>query len=50
VMSERLRARALETAIDDDRYAGLEALASYMEAKRRVLHRQFMNSWPETEL
>ena len=50
VMSERIRARAGEVELDDARYVGFEALASYMEAKRRVLHRQFMQTWVETGL
>jgi CHAD domain-containing protein len=50
VLSERLRARAAETPIADDRYVGLEALASYMDAKRRVLHRQYMDTWTESRL
>jgi CHAD domain-containing protein len=50
VLSERLRARAAETPIADDRYVGLEALASYMDAKRRVLHRQYMDTWAESRL
>jgi CHAD domain-containing protein len=50
VMSERLRCRAAEVAVDDPRYLGFEALASYMDAKRRVLHRQFMQTWADIEL
>jgi CHAD domain-containing protein len=49
VMSERVRARALATALDDPRYVGLEALASYMEARRRVLHRQYVTFWIDLE-
>lgn len=50
VMSERIRARQAAVAVDDERYIGFEALASYLGAKRRVLHRQFMQMWAETEL
>jgi CHAD domain-containing protein len=50
VLSERLRDRAAQTPIADDRYVGLEALASYMDAKRRVLHRQYMDTWTESRL
>jgi CHAD domain-containing protein len=50
VMSERIRSRAQAIPIDDPRYVGLEALASYLDAKRRVLHRQFMTIWAENEL
>jgi CHAD domain-containing protein len=50
VMSARLRARALELPVEDERYIGLEALASYLDAKRRVLHRQFMNMWENGKL
>lgn len=50
VMSARVRARAAEVGIDDARYVGFEALACYLEAKRRVLHREFMQMWPEIEL
>ena len=50
VMSERIRARAEATALDDQRYSGLEALATYFEARRRVLHRQYVDMWKEIEL
>jgi CHAD domain-containing protein len=49
VMSERVRARADAVPVDDERYIGLEALASYMEARRRVLHRQFVHFWSDIE-
>jgi CHAD domain-containing protein len=49
VMSERVRARAEGVPVDDERYTGLEALASYMEARRRVLHRQFVHFWSDIE-
>jgi CHAD domain-containing protein len=49
VMSERVRARADAIPLDDERYIGLEALASYMEARRRVLHRQFVHFWSDIE-
>jgi CHAD domain-containing protein len=49
VMSERVRARAEAVAVDDERYVGLEALATYMEARRRVLHRQFVHFWSDIE-
>ena len=42
VLSARARAGAERIALADPRYLGLEALASYLEAKRRVLHRQFV--------
>jgi CHAD domain-containing protein len=45
VMSERVRGMAASVAVDDPRYVGLEALASYLEARRRVLHRQFLSVW-----
>jgi CHAD domain-containing protein len=50
VMSERIRARAAAVALTDERYTGFEALASFLDAKRRVLHRQYMNMWAEIEL
>jgi len=50
VMSERIRARALDFRVEDERYLGLDALATYLEAKRRVLHRHFVDVWGETEL
>ena len=50
VMSARIRERVATVPIEDDRYIGLEALASYLEAKRRVLHRQFINMWEKIEL
>jgi CHAD domain-containing protein len=50
VMSDRIRARAAAVAVADDRYVGLEALASYLDAKRRVLHRQYVAMWAEIEL
>ena len=50
VMSERIRARALDFRVEDERYIGLEALATYLEAKRRVLHRHFVDLWSEAEL
>jgi CHAD domain-containing protein len=49
VMSQRVRARAEAVPIDDERYIGLEALASFMEARRRVLHRQFVHFWSDIE-
>jgi CHAD domain-containing protein len=49
VMSERVRARAETVAVDDERYVGLEALATYVEARRRVLHRQFVHFWSDIE-
>jgi hypothetical protein len=49
-MSERIRARAAAVALTDERYVGLEALASYLDAKRRVLHRQYVEMWAEIEL
>jgi len=49
VMSERVRARAETVAVDDERYVGLEALATYMEARRRVLHREFVHFWSDLE-
>jgi CHAD domain-containing protein len=49
VMGERVRARAETVAVDDERYAGLEALATFMEARRRVLHRQFVHFWSDLE-
>jgi CHAD domain-containing protein len=49
VMSERVRAREQALAPDDPRYLGLEALASYIEARRRVLHRGFMEFWSKLE-
>jgi CHAD domain-containing protein len=49
VMSERVRARAEAVAVDDERYVGLEALATFMEARRRVLHRQFVHFWSDLE-
>lgn len=50
VMSERIRARAGATPVDDPRYAGFEALATYFEARRRVLHRHYVDMWTEIEL
>jgi CHAD domain-containing protein len=49
VMSERVRARADDVPVEDERYIGLEALASYLEARRRVLHRQYVEFWNELE-
>jgi CHAD domain-containing protein len=49
VMSERVRARAEAVPVADPRYIGLEALASYVEARRRVLHREFVTFWNELE-
>lgn len=49
VMSGRVRTRADETPVADKRYIGLEALASYVEARRRVLHREFVTMWNELE-
>lgn len=49
VMSQRIRANAELIPLDDDRYIGLEALASYLEAKRRVLHREFVRVWAQSE-
>jgi CHAD domain-containing protein len=49
VMSERVRSRELATEPGDPRYIGLEALASYLEARRRVLHRQFVDYWTKLE-
>ncbi len=46
-MSERIRADAASVPTADRRYVGLEALATYFEAKRRVLHREFVRIWPE---
>jgi hypothetical protein len=48
-MSERVRARAEAVPVEDERYIGLEALASYVEARRRVLHRQFVHFWSDLE-
>jgi hypothetical protein len=48
-MSERVRGRAETVAVDDERYVGLEALASYLDARRRVLHRQFVDYWTKLE-
>jgi CHAD domain-containing protein len=50
VMSERIRSRAWSTAVGDPRYLGYEALASYLDAKRRVLHRQYVDMWMEMGL
>ncbi|MEA2494052.1 MAG: hypothetical protein QOJ29_1963 [Thermoleophilaceae bacterium] len=50
VMSERIRSRAWSAAISDARYIGYEALASYLDAKRRVLHRQYVDMWTEMGL
>jgi CHAD domain-containing protein len=49
VMSERVRARADALPVVDPRYVGLEALASYLDARRRVLHRQFVTHWKKLE-
>jgi CHAD domain-containing protein len=49
VMSERVRERADAIPVDDERYLGLDALASYLEARRRVLHRKFVEFWNELE-
>lgn len=49
VMSERVRARAEAVPVADPRYVGLEAFASYMDARRRVLHRQFLELWSQLE-
>jgi CHAD domain-containing protein len=49
VMSERVRARADDVPVEDERYIGLEALASYLEARRRVLHRQYVEFWNELQ-
>jgi CHAD domain-containing protein len=45
VMSERVRARADGVPVEDARYVGLEALATYLEARRRVLHRDYVQFW-----
>jgi CHAD domain-containing protein len=50
VMSERIRRHVAEIPVEDERYIGHEALASYLEAKRRVLHREFVRGWTETDL
>jgi CHAD domain-containing protein len=49
VMSDRVRGRAEAILVEDPRYIGLEALASYLDARRRVLHRQFVNFWNRLE-
>lgn len=49
VMSERVRSRAESIPVADPRYLGLEALASYLDARRRVLHRQFLELWSRLE-
>jgi CHAD domain-containing protein len=49
VMTERIHARAEAIPVDDPRYVGLEALAAYMEATRRVLHRQYVAFWNDLE-
>jgi CHAD domain-containing protein len=49
VMSDRVRARAEAIPVEDQRYVGLEALASYLDARRRVLHRQFVHFWTKLE-
>ena len=49
VMSERVRDRADGIPLDDARYLGLEALASFIEARRRVLHRKFVDLWTSLE-
>jgi CHAD domain-containing protein len=49
VMSERVRARSDDVPVEDERYIGLEALASYLEARRRVLHRKYVEFWNELE-
>jgi hypothetical protein len=48
-MGERVRARADGVPVEDERYVGLEALASYLEARRRVLHRQYVQFWNRLE-
>jgi CHAD domain-containing protein len=49
VLGERVRARADGVPVEDERYVGLEALASYLEARRRVLHRQYVQFWNRLE-
>ena len=49
VMGERAREHALAVPIDDPRYVGFQALASYLDARRRVLHRHYVNTWPQVE-
>jgi hypothetical protein len=44
-----VRERADAIPVDDERYLGLDALASYLEARRRVLHRKFVEFWNELE-
>jgi CHAD domain-containing protein len=48
-MSAQARERAAATPVSDERYLGFEALASYQEARRRVLHRHFVETWSEIE-
>ena len=49
VMSGQAREHAAATPLDDERYVGFEALGSYLEARRRVLHRHFVETWNEVE-
>ena len=39
----------LSAARSGARYRGLETLAAYLEARRRVLHREFVRRWSELE-
>jgi CHAD domain-containing protein len=39
----------LETAVNGPRYRGLEALATFLEARRRVLHREFVTRWADLQ-
>lgn len=39
----------MNAARNGPRYRGLESLAAYLEARRRVLHRQFVSHWTHLE-
>jgi CHAD domain-containing protein len=39
----------MRAAHNGSRYRGLETLAAYLEARRRVLHREFVRRWTQLE-
>jgi hypothetical protein len=41
--------RAMRAARNGARYRGLESLTAYLEARRRLLHREFVLRWAELE-
>jgi CHAD domain-containing protein len=44
-----LEVTRMRAARNGARYRGLETLTAYLEARRRVLHRQFVRRWTELE-